>query len=69
MEDHRCRMEAAATEDCRCNYLLDSAMTTTHDPRYKSLRSRVGIEVEDCRYNSASIEMEDPRCKNLSSMW
>jgi hypothetical protein len=69
MEEHRCNMEAAATDDCRCKYLIDSAMTLTSDPRYKSLRRRVEIEVEDCRRNTVSIEMEDPRCRNLPLMW
>lgn len=69
MEERRCEMAAATTEDCRCKYLLDSTIPPTHDPRYKNLRRRVEIEVEDCRCNSVSIEMEDPRCKSLSSMW
>ena len=69
MDERRCRIETAATDDCRCQYLLDSAVTPTRDPRYKYLRHQVEIEVEDCRCNSVSIEMEDPRCKSLSSMW
>jgi hypothetical protein len=69
MEERRCNMETAATDDCRCKCLLDSAVTPTYDPRYKNLHRRVKIEVEDCRCSSVSIEMEDPRCKSLSSMW
>jgi hypothetical protein len=69
MEEHRCRMEAASTEDCRCKYLHESAIPPAHDPRYKHLRLQVELEVEDCRCNSVSLEMEDPRCKNLLTMW
>jgi hypothetical protein len=69
MEDHRCRMEVSAIEDCRCNNLLDSATTKTEDPRYKGLHRRLEIEVEDFRCNRVVMKMEDPRCKGLSLMW
>jgi hypothetical protein len=69
MEEYRCRMAASATEDCRCNNLFDSAVTITEDPRYRSLRRRVEIEVEDARCNRVVMKMEDPRCQGLSSMW
>jgi hypothetical protein len=41
----------------------------TEDPRYKSLRLRVEIEVEDSRCNHVVMKMEDPRCQGLSSRW
>jgi hypothetical protein len=69
MEELRCRVAAAATDDCRCKHLLDGATTPMYDPKYKSLHRRIEIEVEDSRCNSVSIEMEDPRCKSLSSKW
>jgi hypothetical protein len=69
MEEHRCRMAAAATDDCRCKNLLDSAMTGMEDPRYKSLHRHVDIEVEDPRCNYVVMEMEDPRCEGLSLKW
>jgi len=69
MEEYRCSMAASATEDCRCNNLIDGATTVTEDPRYKSLRLRVEIEVEDSRCNHVVMKMEDPRCQGLSSRW
>jgi len=69
MEEHRCRIEAATTEDCRCKYLHDSAIPPAHNPRYEHLYLRTEIEVEDSRCISVSREMDDPRCKNISSIW
>jgi hypothetical protein len=69
MDEPRCRITAAATDDCRCKYLLDRAMTGMGDPRYKSLHRPAEIQVEDCRCNIAAIAMEDPRCQELSYKW
>jgi len=69
MEETRCRVATSATEDCRCKNLLDSGITESQDPRYKSLHRQVGFEIEDPRFNPAVMNMEDPRCSGISSMW
>lgn len=68
MED-RCRIAAAAVDDCRCKTLRGGAMAETEDPRYKSLHYRVEFAIEDPRCNPVVMEMEDPRCRQLSSKW
>jgi len=69
MEEPRCRMVAAAAEDsCRSSF-LDSALNVTHDPRYICLHRGVQVEVEDSRCGPVAIQMEDPRCNDLSSKW
>ena len=69
MEEHRCRITATVVEDYRCRSLLDSAQVVTPDPRYKCLQRRMNVEVEDSRCSSFSIQMEDPRCKDLAPKW
>jgi len=69
MEDYRCRMVAAETEDLRCKSLLDGAVNEAEDPRYRFLRTRTKIEVEDCRCNAVAMTTEDPRCQGLVSKW
>lgn len=69
MEEQRCRIAAAAAHDYRCKHLLDSAVTGMRDPRYECLNIQAGLGVEDSRCNPVAMEMEDPRCQGLSSMW
>jgi hypothetical protein len=69
MEEYRCRMATAATNDCRCKHLLDCGVTEMRDPRYERLDIQAVVGVEDSRCNPATIEMEDPRCQGLSSRW
>jgi hypothetical protein len=69
MDEQRCRMTAATASDHRCKHLLDSATTGMRDPRYQSLYMQTQAGVEDSRCNPVEMEMEDPRCQGLSSMW
>jgi hypothetical protein len=69
MEEQRCNMAASASEDCRCDNLLGSAMGKTEDPRYKGLHDPVDLEMEDHRCNRVAMEMEDPRCRGILSIW
>jgi hypothetical protein len=69
MEEHRCRIVAVVADDCRCKNRFDEAIIEAEDPRYRSLRCRVDIEVEDSRCNSIAVKMEDPRCRGLSLKW
>jgi hypothetical protein len=48
---------------------LDSQPIQMEDPRYEGLHTRGGIEVEDCRFNSVAIAMEDPRCRSKLVSW
>lgn len=69
MEEQRCRMAFAAAHDYRCKHLLDSAVTGMRDPRYENLAMQSEAGVEDSRCNPVEMEMEDPRCQGLSSIW
>lgn len=62
-------MVATAVEDFRCRSLHDSALIVTEDPRYTRLGTRLSVEIEDSRYNSVAVAMEDPRCQALSLNW
>jgi hypothetical protein len=33
------------------------------------LSNRVALEIEDDRFSRLAIQMEDPRCNNLHSIW
>jgi len=69
MEESRCKIVVADTEDCRYSNLLDYMVRGVEDPRCRSLQPRATTEVEDCRCNNVSITMEDPRCMGLILKW
>jgi hypothetical protein len=69
MEEQRCKIVAAAMEDSRCQGSHMSGLVEAEDPRSASLQNRVVLEIEDRRYNSVTVGMEDPRCQHLRTKW
>jgi hypothetical protein len=69
MEEHRCKIVASEMEDSRLKSLPNSEPIQLDDPRYEGLRTRDTIKIEDCRFNSVAIAMEDPRCRSMHVTW
>ena len=69
MEEHRCKMTASASTNCRCTHLLDSAVADMRDPRYEGLASSAVVSIEDSRCILVCTEIDDPRCQGISSIW
>lgn len=69
MEENRCKIAAACTEDPRCGYLLNGVAFELEDRRYKGFDPGLVIEIEDSRCNSVVIRIEDPRCHYVRARW
>lgn len=69
MEEHRCKIVAAEMDESRCKSVLNGGLAEVEDQRYNGLRSRTALAIDDRRYYSVAIGMEDPRCKNLRMGW
>ena len=69
MEEHRCRIVASEIDDSRLKSLPNCEPIQVEDPRYRGLRARCAIEIEDSRFNSVAIAMEDPRCRGMFVAW
>jgi len=65
MEDSRCKVAAAESEDLRCKSLLQGVEIEMEDPRCKYLSYKRVIEMDDPRCQIAAMKMDDPRCQNL----
>jgi hypothetical protein len=69
MEEDRCKVAAASTEDTRCLSLVDGIAIELEDRRCKGLGHTPVIEIEDSRCSSLVIQMEDSRCGSLRARW
>jgi len=79
MEDPRCTIAAVEMEDLRCRSMIGGVVIEMEDFRCLSLRDegfrsksmhdRVAVQTEYPRSARVTIEMEDPRCKYLQTMW
>jgi len=69
MDDARCKIAAIEMDELRGRSPLSGVAIEMEDLRCLGLSNRVALEIEDDRFSRLAIQMEDPRCNNLHSIW